>query len=122
MSDQSQYLLTVLAKLQSNPTAQDIDLLVEAYSRVGYIAADAEGLAEQAEAERKHAEAEAYLTAKRAEGKVTDKEAETRALLATKDYRYREVEARTKARKLKNLLESIEQAINAIKFLGRQGG
>jgi hypothetical protein len=126
MSDQSQYLLTVLAKLQDNPTAQDIDFFVEAYSRIGYLAADAEGLAEEAEAERKHAEASAYLEVKREAvlkgEKVTEREAEAQALIRVQSYREAEVEARTKARKLRNLLESVEQAINAIKFIGRQVG
>lgn len=122
MSDQQQYLTRLIAKLQLNPTGQDIDYLVEAYARVGYLAAEAEGLAEQAEAVRKHREAEEYLHAKQSGEKVTDKMAETLALSFTKEERDAEVEARTKARKLKNLLNSIEQAINAIKFLGRQGG
>lgn len=116
------YLLRVLGVLQSNPTAAEIDFLVEAYSRVGYLAAEAEGVAEQAESERKHAEAQAYYQSKVSGEKVTDKFAETAALIATKEFRDKEVEARTSARKLKNLLDSIEQAINAIKFLGRQAG
>lgn len=121
MSD-GDYLLRVLTTLQSNPTAADIDFLVEAYVRVGYLAAEAEGLAEQAEAVRKHREAEEYLHAKRSGEKVTDKMAETLALSFTKEERNAEVEARTKARKLKNLLNSVEQAINAVKFIGRQAG
>ena len=121
-NEEGKYLLQVFRTLNSNPTAADIDFLVEAYARVGYLAADAEGLAEQAEAERKHAEATAYLDAKRLGDKVTDRRADAIAMQATKEYRDGEVEARTKARKLKNLLNSIEQAINAVKYLGRQAG
>lgn len=116
------YLQRVMAVLQNNPTAADIDFLVEAYASVGYLAAEAEGLAEYAESVRKHVEAEQYLTAKRNIEKITDKQAEAIALLNTKEQRDAEAEARTKARKLKNLLNSIEQAINAIKFIGRTAG
>ena len=114
------YLAEVMGVLRTNPTAAHLDYLVEAYARVGYLAAEAEGLAEQAEATRKHEEAQSFLSEKTSGGTV--KEAEVRAMVAARPYYVAEVEAMTKARKVKNLLNSIEQAINAIKFLGRQGG
>jgi hypothetical protein len=121
-----QYLARVLGVLQSNPTASELDFLVEAFANVGYLAAEAEGMAEDAENLRKHEEASAYLRAKRAAiergEKLTEREAEAIASVETRDLKTAEVEARTKARKLKNLLDSLEQAINAIKFLGRQAG
>jgi hypothetical protein len=121
-----QYLARVLGVLQSNPTASELDFLVEAFANVGYLAAEAEGMAEDAENVRKHEEASAYLRAKRAAiergEKLTEREAEAIASVETRDLKTAEVEARTKARKLKNLLDSLEQAINAIKFLGRQAG
>jgi ribosomal protein L16 Arg81 hydroxylase len=121
-----QYLARVLGVLQSNPTASELDFLVEAFANVGYLAAEAEGLAEDAENLRKHEEASAYLRAKRSAiergEKLTEREAEAIAAVETRDLKTAEVEARTKARKLKNLLDSLEQAINAIKFLGRQAG
>lgn len=115
----SEYVTKVLAVLQSGPTSGDLDFLVEAYANVGYLAAQAEGDADMAEAKRKHEEAVAYLEAKKSGDKMTDKQAEATAQVATWHFRNAELEARTKARKLRNLLESVEQAINAIKFLGR---
>jgi hypothetical protein len=48
--------------------------------------------------------------------------AEAQALVECRPQRDAEAEAKTRSRKLANLLESIEQAINAIKFLGRYDG
>lgn len=111
------YASQVLRVLRNNPTAQDIDFLVEAYTNVGYLAADAEGLANDAEMARKHAEADAYLEARGRD--MTVKDAEMSARFAVKDLLTTEIAATTKARKLRNLLLSLEQAINAVKFLGR---
>ena len=41
------------------------------------------------------------------------------AVLMTFDQRKKAIKARTDARKMMNLYQSIEQAINAIKYLGR---
>lgn len=115
------YIDQLFRTLSSNPTAQDLDLLVEGYTRVGYLAAQAEGDAEMAEAERKFHEATAYSEAKSGSPgeRVTDEAAKNLAYLRTYDYRKAEIKAREKAQKLKNLLGSCEQAIMAIKFLGR---
>lgn len=117
---QDQYLADVLRTLSSNPTAAELDYLIEAFTTVGFLAAQAEGLAEAAENKRKYEEAQAYLASKSNGEKMTERQAEANALLATRIYRDEEVEARVKARKIKNLLDSLEQTINAIKFLGRQ--
>lgn len=120
MSDQ--YVARVIAVLSQNPTAAELDFLVEAFSNIGYLLSEAEGLADEAENVRKHNEASNYLTVKQSGDKMTDKQAEAQATIMGVNDRKREVEARVKARKLKNLRDSIEQTINAIKFLGRAAG
>lgn len=125
MGDREVYLKRVMEVITNNPTAGELDELLEAFGRVGFIAAEAEGLAEQAEATRKHKEAEAYLHAKTSAPpgeKVTERQAEAQAEIAIKEYRDAEVEARTKSRKLRNLLSAIEQVINGVKFLSRVAG
>lgn len=119
---QDQYLGQVLRTLSNNPTAAELDYLIEAFTTVGYLAADAEGLAEAAENTRKYEEAQAYLASKSSGEKVTERYAEANAALAVRIFRDAEVEARVKARKVKNLQDALEQAINAIKFLGRVAG
>lgn len=116
------YVSEVFNLLNQNPTAQNLDELVEAHVRIGYLAAEAEALYERAVDDRKYAEANAYLAAKRSGDKVTDKVAEAQALVQCRPERDAEAEAKTRSRKVSNLLESIEQAINAIKFLGRYDG
>lgn len=118
-AERDEFLAKVLRMISNNPTAGDLDELLEAYGRVGFLAADAEGQAEEAEAERKYHAANEYLSAKRGGEKVTEREAEAMAELAIREYRDAEVVAFTKAKKLKNLLLGIEQVINGIKYLGR---
>lgn len=112
------YVAEVLERLSSNPTAQDLDYFIEAHARVGYMAATASGLAERAEAERKFAEATAYADAKRG-GAKSSVDADRVAVSSTQAQRLAEIRAREVAQKMKNLLSSIEQAINGIKYLGR---
>jgi hypothetical protein len=120
MIDQD-YANRVLAVLRSNPTAQNLDFLVQAYATLGYVAADAEGIAERAEFTRKYHEAQHYLAEKRRGERITERMAESVATIETKEQREAEIEARTSARKMKNLLFAVEQAINAIKHLDRIG-
>lgn len=109
-----------LAVLASNPTSSDLNFLVTAHAAIGYLAATAETDAEMAEAKRKHIETEAYLKAKHsAIEKMTDKEATAMSEVAAWDHKQAEVTAYGRARKLKNLLSSLTEAINAVKFLGR---
>ena len=55
-------------------------------------------------------------------GKVSDKLAEMRAEIQVEDHRHREIRAREKLTNLRNTWQAVEQAMNAIKFLGRNGG
>ena len=105
--------------LAGNPTAADIDFLVQAHNAIGYLAAQAETAAEEAEARRKFEVNSQYVAIKSAPDKVTDKEATARAEVLTYDFLKAEVKAAGKARTLKNLLSTVTEAINAIKFLGR---
>jgi transposase len=113
------YINKTLAKLTNNPTAQDMDWLVEAYATFGYMEATATGDADLAEAERKYAESEVIQETKVADPKTPQAQLEAIAAIKTKDYRLAEIRARTNARKISNTWRSIEQAINAIKFRGR---
>jgi hypothetical protein len=115
----SDYIKQVLLVLQDNPTASNLDFLVTAYTNLGYLSADAQQQADEADARRKYEVANAYLNAKKSGDKVTDRQAEALAEVQTWDYRTAAIEAAAKASKLKNLLQSVEQAINAIKFIGR---
>lgn len=114
----NEYVAEVLEKLSRNPTAQDIDYFIEAHARVGYLAAVAQSRAELAESQRKFDEATAYADAKR-NGAKSAVDATAAAAIAVKAGRDSEIAARLAANRLKNLLDSIEQAINGIKFLGR---
>lgn len=118
-TNRDNYIERVFLTLNSNPTAADIDFLIEAHAVIGYMAAEAENLYEQAVDRRKYEEANAYLKAKRGAEKVSDKAAEAMAQVDCWDFRTAETTAKVKAQKVKNLLESLTQAINAIKFLGR---
>jgi hypothetical protein len=123
MSAQTEYIKRVLATLQNNPTNADLDFLVEAHASIGYLAATAESDAEMAEAQRKYDEATAAARIREdalVSGiKVTADTVTAKVAVETFDSKKAEVKAYEKARKLKNLLESVEQAINAIKFIGR---
>ena len=114
----NEYVAEVLQKLSDNPTAQDIDYFIEAHARVGYLAGIAQTTAEQREAERKFHEAQAFLSA-RSSGAGSAADATASAMVEVRDWRDSEIAAKGAAIKLKNLLDSIEQAINGIKFLGR---
>lgn len=113
------YVKEVFGRMQDRPDTGDLAYYVTAYSRVGYMLAVAEGEAEYAEVNRKEIEARKYLEVKRGEEKVTDKAADAEAYLASIAVRQSEVAARERVNKLRNLLMSVEQAINAIKFNGR---
>ncbi len=114
------YVADVLAKLSSNPTSQDLDFLIEAHAQIGYLAATARGRAESAEATRKYERASAYARARESGRSKSATDADQLAITETRDYEIAEVRARETAAKLANLLGSIEQAINGIKYLGRQ--
>jgi hypothetical protein len=114
-----QFLQRTMRVLQDNPSAADLDYLVSAYAILGNIAADAQHDAEVAELQRKVAEANAYRQAKSNGDKVTDTMANNIALANTATERQAEIDARTRAKKIAALLDSVREAINAVKFLGR---
>ena len=115
----NEYVQEVLQKLQNNPTAQDIDYFIEAHARIGYLAAQAQGIADQRTIDRKYVFATRFAEAKQQGVKVSAAEAEQYAIMNSTVEARDEVKANETAAKLKNLLDSVEQAINGIKFLGR---
>jgi len=105
-----------------NPTVESLDELIQVFSEVSWLAADAESLAERAEMGRKQVQATAYVKRKMEDPKATAAFVEAQVTMDTRTAIETEVDARSKARRLKALLESLEQSINAIKFLGRMDG
>lgn len=115
----NEYIAEVLAKLSDNPTAQDLDYFIEAHARVGYLAAVARGRAELAESTAKFKRASEYAEARSSGLARSATDAEQHAIVASRDEDEAAIRAREAATKMMNLLNSIEQAINAIKYLGR---
>lgn len=122
MADSTEYMKKVMQVLTNNPTASELDFLVEAHAKIGYMASSAEGDADMAYAIRKNEEASAYKRIISGPEKVTASAAERLAELEVYDLRMNEIEAKTRAKKISNLLQSVTEAINAIKFLGRLAG
>ena len=116
------YVNRVIDVMFDNPTASEMGFLVEAYAKIGYYAASAESEAELAEASRKMGQADILLKYKQENPKATAQMVDAYVTLSSAGLQGTEDRARANARKLKNLHESIEQAINAIKFLERNGG
>jgi hypothetical protein len=120
---QTEYIQRVLYTLSNNPTAAEIDFLVEAHARIGYIAGRAESEAEMAEQQRKFDEATAAARIREdaiSSGvKITADAIAAKVTIETHDAKLAEIKAYERAKKLKNLLESVTQAIHAVKFLGR---
>lgn len=117
------YLKGVFQMLTSNPTSQNLDALIEAYARVGYLASEAETAAEEAANVRKHEEASEWVKAKQGPqigGRgVSDDTATKMAMLATFGLKQREIEAQGKARKIENLLEALRECLWSIRHLGK---
>jgi hypothetical protein len=122
MDDTAEYVQQVFRKLRNNPTNQDLDFLIEAHARIGRIAAIAKGEAEAAVDERKYYEATTWREVKDKNPKYTAAQVEAEVYIANYGYRKVENTANENAEKLGNLLDSIREAINGIKYLGRNGG
>lgn len=118
----AKYMASVLKKLTNNPTSQDLDFLIEAHARIGYLASEVQAEAEFAYAVRKNAEADAWKKIMTSGEKTTAAAAEKYAELEVWDLRQAEIEANKRSKKINNLLQSITEAINGVKFLGRLGG
>lgn len=119
ISIDGRYVSDVFTRLSLNPTSQDLDFLLEAYTKIGYYVAVAIGDADLEEAQLDYDEAEAKRDMKQKSEKATAVVIDAHAVLMTFDQRKKAIKARTDARKMMNLYQSIEQAINAIKYLGR---
>jgi hypothetical protein len=102
-------------------TTQNLDDYVIGYAVLGRIVAIAQGEAERAEQERKVAWSRAFADAKASPEKTSDKLAEVKADLAVESLRLKEINSRERLTNLRNTWQAVEQAINAIKFLGRNG-
>ncbi len=113
------YVAEVLEKLQTNPTAQDLDYFIEAHARVGYLVSTARGRAEFAESNLKFQRATRYAESRQSGEAKSAGDADALAVIATIDTERESIRSREIYSKLANLLGSIEQAINGIKYLGR---
>lgn len=107
--------------LTSNPTSADLNLLIEAHTKLGYLAGVAEGEADMAYAVRKNEEANAFKKMMTSGEKMSAAAAERMAEIEVWDLKMAEIETKTSATKIKNLLQSVTEAINGIKFIGRMG-
>lgn len=115
----NEYIETVLEKLSNNPTAQDLDFFIEAHARVGYLVAVARRRADDAESLFRFTKASEYGEARRSGAAKSATDAEQIAIVASREREVEAIRFREQSAKLSNLLSSIEQAINGIKFLGR---
>jgi hypothetical protein len=102
-------------------TTQNLDDYLIGYAVLGRIVAIAQGESERSEQERKIAWARAFADAKSSPEKTSDKLAEVKADLVVESLRLKEINARERLTNLRNTWQAVEQAINAIKFLGRNG-
>lgn len=117
-----EYLKTVFQVLTNNPTAQNLDFLIEAYAKVGYLVSQAKQEADLARTVRKHEEANEFLKAKSStvDGKpISDGLAERMAIIATFTLRKAEIEADAKALKVTNLLDALRECLWSIRHLGK---
>jgi hypothetical protein len=112
----------VMRTLGHNPTSADLDFLIEAHAKLGYLAGQASGEADMAYAVRKHEEATAFSRAMQGEERVSAAAAERLAEIEVWELRKNEITAKERSSKIDNLLRSVTEAINGIKFLGRLGG
>ena len=108
--------------LRSNPTGAELDTLIEAHARIGYLAGVAEGEYDLAYAIRKNEEANAFKRLVSGEERVSASAAERLAELEVWELKQAEIEAKTKSTKINNLYRSVGEAINGVKFLGRLAG
>lgn len=119
--DDATFMRQVMKVLTNNPTSQDLDFLIEAHTKLGYLAGQASGEADMAYAVRKHEEASAFARALTSGERVSAAAAERLAELEVWELKQNEVTARERSTKIDNLLRSVTEAINGIKFLGRMG-
>ena len=117
----NEYLETVVQALTDNPTSQDLDFFLVAHAKVGQLVATARSLADEAEAAHRYAKASAYAAAREA-GSKSAADAESKAVIQSKDSERDAILARERYQKLYSLHRSIEEVINGIKFLGRNDG
>lgn len=117
----TEFMARVMSTLTNNPTSSELDFLIQAHARIGYLAGVAESEAEMSYAIRKNQEATAYKNIMNGPEKVTAAAAERLAELEVWELRQAEIEAKSRAVKIKNLLSSVTECINGIKFLGRMG-
>lgn len=116
-------LARVLEMLGSGEAlAQHVEDYVVGYHVLGNLVAQAQAVAETAEMRTKVEWAEAFTKAKEGENKVSDAMARAQADIAVQDWRKAEIRARERLLKLKGTRDAVQEAIWAIKYLGRNGG
>jgi len=121
--EETRTLGRVLGLLGSGVTDQQhFESFLIGYQILGRLVAVAQGESELAEMNRKVEWARAFALAKTGEGKPSDRLAEATADIAVEQLRKDEIKARESYTKLKHTRESVWEAINALKYLGRTGG
>lgn len=104
------------------PTVQHLDDYIIGHAVLGRLIAIQQGVVEELENTRKLEFARVFTKTKTQEDRVSDKVAEMTAEMAVAELRTKEAKAREKLTMLRGTRESVWEAINAIKYLGRQGG
>jgi hypothetical protein len=122
MEADQEFLKQVMRTLTNDPTTADLNFLIEAHAKLGYLSAKASGEADMAYAVRKHEEASAFARAINSGERVSAASAERLAELEVWELKKDEVTSRERSTKIDNLLRSVTEAINGIKFVGRLGG
>lgn len=107
------FLKEVFRKLTSGVGALDVPFLIEAYTKVGHLLAEAKAEADDAAAVRKHEYSKAFLEAKQREEKVTDAIADKIATVAVFGLVRREAEMERRVAKIRHLRESVYQALSS---------
>ncbi len=116
------YVASVLDILSDDPSNAEMSMLLEAHVRISYYAAIAQGIYEEAKAVREYNEATCKRDRKLQGDKITGLELDAYATIETWPLKKTEISAQSTAKKLSNLLGSITETVNGIKFLHRAEG
>lgn len=120
--NESEYVREAYKLVSSNPTSQHLDELIEAHTQVSYFLYRAETATNKAEAEYKLALAKSVLKGKAEDPKRTQQMLDAQALIDANDVFTEYLTHKAMHTQLRLLLQSITEAINGIKFIGRMGG
>ena len=106
------YIVGVLNELEDHPEHIERPTLIAYHAQIGYWLAIADGEREQAEADRKYAEADTMVAAKLGDPKMPAAIVEAQATKAVKPLKDAELKAAARADKLRNLYDTLGKALD----------